>query len=185
MNDNISSLIIAVISGLIILKIQGNSREFTEPKDNQGLLTDPQEVIGFAIQNRLAYPRLSEIPLSVIVAMVEVESNFNPMAAGLNGERGLMQITYPDTWNDTIDRFGLPEDLDMPMNPRENLLVGTAYLWLVRQQLIRHGIPANDWPTFAEAYNVGAAGYLQGRRSRFHRSKFEKVWPKYQEILGE
>ena len=89
------------------------------------------------------------IPEHWIRAVMQLESGANERAISPKGALGLMQI-MPKTWVELSVRYGLGID---PFNPRDNILVGTAYL---REMHDRFGSPG-----FLAAYNAGPERYEQ------------------------
>ena len=149
----------------------------------KGLTITEAEALGYVMANKLAYPSLGVLPESVVMATIAMESNFDPNATAPAGERGLMQIIYPATWNDVLKRGKLPDDLD-PFDAKDNILVGMTYLRLVRDELARAGLlvgpEANDWALIDQAYNLGPAGVKAGRRNQPRLGKFFLAREKYQ-----
>jgi len=78
-----------------------------------------------------------------------VESAGNPRAVSRAGAMGLMQV-MPATWAGLRAAHGLGSD---PFDPRDNILVGTAYL---RAMYDRFGSPG-----FLAAYNAGPGRYAE------------------------
>lgn len=71
------------------------------------------------------------------------------------GAMGLMQV-MPGTWEELRVRYDLGND---PMDPRDNIMAGTAY---IREMYDQFGTPG-----FLAAYNAGPAryqAYVEGRR---------------------
>ena len=89
------------------------------------------------------------IPEHWIRAVMQLESGANERAISPKGALGLMQI-MPKTWVELSVRYGLGID---PFDPRDNILVGTAYL---REMHDRFGSPG-----FLAAYNAGPERYEQ------------------------
>lgn len=87
------------------------------------------------------------IPENWITAVMRIESAGKPRAISRKGAMGLMQI-MPTTWDGLRIRHGLGPD---PYDPRDNILVGTAYL---RELHDRYGSPG-----FLAAYNAGPGRY--------------------------
>ena len=141
------------------------------------------EGLGYIMANKLAYPALSVLPESVVMATIAMESNFDPNAVAPAGERGLMQVIYPGTWNDVLKRAKLPVDLD-PFKPKDNILVGMQYLRLVRDELLRAGLitgsTPNDWVLIDQAYNMGPANVRRGNRNQPRLGKFLLAREKFQ-----
>ncbi len=87
------------------------------------------------------------IPEHWIKAVMEVESAGRVTAVSSAGALGLMQI-MPGTWTELRLRHRLGND---PLEPRDNILGGTAYL---REMYDLFGAPG-----FLAAYNAGPARY--------------------------
>ena len=62
---------------------------------------------------------LYELEVSLIKAVMKVESNFNPNAVSVKGAKGLMQI-MPQNYDSL--------DIRNPFDPRENIMGGVKYL---------------------------------------------------------
>ncbi len=89
------------------------------------------------------------IPERWIRAVMQLESSTNERAVSPKGALGLMQV-MPKTWVELSVRYGLGID---PFDPRDNILVGTAYL---RELHDRFGSPG-----FLAAYNAGPERFEQ------------------------
>lgn len=89
------------------------------------------------------------IPESWIRAVMRVESRGQVKAVSPKGAIGLMQI-MPDTWAGLRLRYRLGRD---PRDPRDNILVGAAYL---REMHDRFGAAG-----FLAAYNAGPGRYVE------------------------
>jgi len=89
------------------------------------------------------------LPPDWIRAVISVESAGDPRAVSAAGAMGLMQV-MPGTWSELRAAHGLGSD---PFDPRDNILVGTAYL---RAMYDRFGSPG-----FLAAYNAGPARYAE------------------------
>lgn len=97
--------------------------------------------------------RRYQIDALLIRAVVWRESDFDPSALGLAGERGLMQVREPaaQEWADAerIENFR-PTDL---LDPRTNILAGS---WYLARAISR-------WPDADRAEVFGLAEYNAGR----------------------
>ena len=80
------------------------------------------------------------VEFSLIKAVIQVESGFNPKAVSKKGAKGLMQI-MPDNYKNLLVKD--------PFNPSENIMGGTLYL----QRLLRRY--KYKLPLALAAYNAG------------------------------
>ena len=80
------------------------------------------------------------VDFSLIKAVIQVESDFNPKAVSKKGAKGLMQI-MPDNYKKLY--------IKDPFNPSQNIMGGTLYL---QQLLTRYD---NKLPLALAAYNAG------------------------------
>ena len=93
----------------------------------------------------------------LVDAIVQIESNGNPLKIGRHGERGLMQIKA-GTWRDmTIRLFGKPLPFDRAFEPALNRRVGTAYLAFLQERLLPRQAEwrADERALLLAAYNAG------------------------------
>ncbi|WP_194744389.1 lytic transglycosylase domain-containing protein [Thermaurantiacus tibetensis] len=100
----------------------------------------------------LAYPRLpASVPADRYIyahAIARQESSFDRFALSSAGARGLMQL-MPATAADVAKRLGLPfEARRLLTDPAYNILLGSDYLGLRRDNL-------GNWMLAAAAYNAG------------------------------
>lgn len=96
----------------------------------------------------LKYSLMRNIPLPIILGMIEVESGGNPAAVGGASDIGLMQVT-PIALQDAQRVTVLPYQHYELTDPEKNIDVGTAYLKML---LVHYNLPLND---AIRAYNVG------------------------------
>ncbi|WP_430244248.1 lytic transglycosylase domain-containing protein [Neorhizobium sp. DAR64861/K0K2] len=82
-----------------------------------------------------------------IRAVMQAESDHDPLAVSPKGAMGLMQI-MPETWMELRTRYHLGAD---PYQPRDNILAGAAYLAEL------HDLYGS--PGFLAAYNAGPGRY--------------------------
>lgn len=92
--------------------------------------------------------RLHGVPASLIHAIIQKESSYNPSAISRNHARGLMQIT-PDT-----GRFMGVENSQRLYDPQTNINVGVAYL----KYLMRNHDTIDE---VLAAYNAGPGNVLK------------------------
>jgi soluble lytic murein transglycosylase-like protein len=111
-----------------------------------------------------------QIPTALIHAMIEVESNYNPLAISPKGARGLMQL-MPET----AKRFGTVNSLD----PRENILTGSRYLrWLMNYF-------HQDMTLAVAAYNAGEMAVVRAGYQIPRFSETQKYVPKVMALYGK
>jgi soluble lytic murein transglycosylase-like protein len=105
-----------------------------------------------------AAARFDADPLMVL-AVIQVESRFDPFAVSPRGARGLMQVR-PDTAREIAARLGIEwTSDDLLFDPEVNVLIGT---WYVQHLLER--FDGNLDAAFA-AYEAGP-GRIEGRLAR-------------------
>ena len=100
------------------------------------------------------------VPAALVLAVVEVESDFRPRAVSDAGAVGLMQL-MPDTFRYLRDERlfeGLPDEAIA--EPLTNLRYGACYLAYLKARF-------GSWPVALAAYNAGegrVAAWLQDTR---------------------
>ncbi len=106
------------------------------------------------------YARVYQVPVELVDAVIQVESNWNPYAASAKGAAGLMQL-MPET----AMRFGVQDRF----NIRENVRGGVAYLaWLIR-------LFKGDLRLAVAAYFVGESPILLRGLAYSSRQVFDYV----------
>ncbi len=99
-----------------------------------------------------------------LLAVVERESRFNPLAKGSHGEIGLMQIK-PDTAEWISERYGFPwAGIDKLYAPANNIRLGAAYFDFLRRSF------RSDGRLYLSAYNLGPKRTREVLRARPRRS---------------
>lgn len=97
-----------------------------------------------------------------LMAVIKTESDFNPLAVGTVGERGLMQIR-PQTAIYISKRFAIKYKNEKSLdNPAVNIRIGAAYWDYLRKKF------QNDPQLYISAYNVGPTRvrYLASKSKR-------------------
>jgi soluble lytic murein transglycosylase-like protein len=118
------------------------------------------------------------VPVSMALAYVEVESSFDPTARRFEprlneASWGLMQVLE----STARDRgwTGAPTDLWVP---EIGMRIGLAHVAWTRDYLAAAGVEPTP-VAVAQAYNVGAPGYVRGRRNPDYARKWEAAWSRY------
>lgn len=101
----------------------------------------------------------------IAMAIMQVESSFNPMAVSETGAIGLMQLKMDQAIEDVYDKvYGL-KDIPQKNNffePQLNIEVGIAYLWLVSNRYFPNITnPKSKEYCLIAAYNAGAGSVLR------------------------
>lgn len=113
-----------------------------------------------SVQYAEYYAGAYQVPRELVVAVIQVESDWNPFAVSAKGAAGLMQL-MPET----ASRFGVLDRFDI----EENIRGGVAYLrWLIR--LFR-----GDLRLAVAAYFVGESQILSSGAAYSSRKAFEYV----------
>lgn len=116
-----------------------------------------------------------QVPVSLIMAIMETESSFNPFAVSHAGAYGLMQVMQPTAGRDVYQRIygrkGAP-DRRYLLNPESNVDTGTAYLSILRDVYLRdvQGRRKQEYCMIA-AYNGGTGNLLRA----FHSDRRKAV----------
>lgn len=100
----------------------------------------------------VGYSRQFDIPISIILALIEQESNFNQFAVGAHMDRGYCQI-IPDTEKWLANNFGhilgIEYDKNRIYEPEYNIGLGVLYLYNLKNA---HG---EDYHKILSEYNRG------------------------------
>ena len=106
----------------------------------------PVEAQTFSMQCAVFYARAYSVPVELVAAVIQAESNWNPDAISRKGAAGLMQLMPA-----TAIRFGVRDRFDI----EDNVRGGVAYLaWLIQ---LFHG----DLRLAVAAYQVGEGPILR------------------------
>lgn len=104
------------------------------------------------------------IDTSLILAIMEVESSFNPYAVSYANALGLMQVVPKTAGRDIFVRKGLDgqPDQNYLFDPTRNIDAGTMYLTILRDEYL-DGIthPTSKLYAMISAYNSGAGAVLR------------------------
>jgi len=125
-----------------------------EKSDENGLVDSPDNSLGFLLE-RLARQHNLELPF--VLAVIRIESNFNPNAISSSGAVGLMQL-MPDTARElglkvpaykNIKKPNRNPRVDERFDPKKNIAGGIAYL---RQMIDKYD---GNYVLALSAYNAG------------------------------
>lgn len=111
-----------------------------------------------------AYAQKYGLDISLVMAIIQIESGFNPTAVSSRGAHGLMQVV-PQTAGGEVHRWlgkhGLPTPSEL-LDPEFNIRYGIAYLHLLRTQHFA-GItdPQSMEYCMIAAYNGGSGAVLR------------------------
>jgi soluble lytic murein transglycosylase-like protein len=106
----------------------------------------PVEIQAFSMRCAAIYAQAYNVPVELVAAVIQAESNWNPDAVSKKGAAGLMQLMPA-----TALRFGVRD----PFNIEENIRGGVTYLaWLIH---LFHG----DLRLAVAAYQVGEGPILR------------------------
>ncbi len=120
----------------------------------------PASMREFSARCAEQYARVYQVPVELVTAVIQVESNWNPYAVSAKGAAGLMQL-MPET----TMRFGVQDRF----NIRENVRGGVAYLaWLIR-------LFKGDLRLAVAAYFVGESPILLWGLAYSSRQVFDYV----------
>jgi soluble lytic murein transglycosylase-like protein len=115
-------------SGRALTAVQFNKAVPTATKTGRRILASPRSPKPAAGKSRIhklvgKHARAAGVPVALALAVVQVESNFNPRARGSAGEIGLMQIKPA-----TARGIGYKGSVKGLYNPDTNLAWGMKYL---------------------------------------------------------
>ena len=100
--------------------------------------------------------KLYQLEPSIQLAMVKVESSFNPNAIGAIGEQGLFQV-LPTTGAVVFDALNLGEYYDKKLaDPDINTKVAGYYLYKMKKRFWNHSKAENVYHYALSAYNQGS-----------------------------
>ena len=116
-----------------------------------------------------------QLPLPLLYAIMETESNFNPLAETvIMPAFGLMQI-IPDSMGAEVNRFlnnkGTPPTSTQLFEPKTNILYGSTYLNMLFNQYLK-SIESGESRLYCviAAYNAGAGGLARSFNGGFDKN---------------
>jgi len=118
--------------------------------------------------------RKSNIPVSLFLAIMKKESNFNVDARSSANAMGIMQI-HPLTWDAYAKKMNLPVARKKAFDPALNIMVSAAVLNDLRDYYTKKGYRGNVlWDYVLSAYYAGAES-VKGGLTHNHRRYVKKV----------
>lgn len=115
-----------------------------------------------------------DIPVSLMLAIMKKESNFNVDARSSVNAMGIMQI-HPLTWDAYARKLNLNASRKHAFDPVLNIRVASAVLWDLRDQYSKKGYKDHVlWDYVLSAYYAGAES-LKGGMRKNHRHYVKKV----------
>lgn len=115
-----------------------------------------------------------DIPVSLMMAIMKKESNFDIDARSSVNAMGIMQI-HPLTWDAYAKKLNLGTARKHAFNPALNIKVAAAVLWDLRDQYEKKGYRDKVlWDYVLSAYYAGPESVKQGLRKN-HRYYVKKV----------
>ena len=130
-----------------------------------------------------------DVPVTLVYAVIECESNFRENAKSSVGACGLMQL-MPVTYADVRGWLSLDYTDEQIMDPKVNIQCGTYYLSRMYRMF-------DDWELAVAAYNAGPGNvqkwlknddyvddgklvYIPFKETSAHVQKVVKAWNKYE-----
>ena len=115
------------------------------------------------------------LPESLILAIIETESGFNPFAVSHANAYGLMQIipstAGADVFQKVLRKSGQPSR-DYLFNAKNNITVGSAYLTILRDNYLSDiQNPTSQLYCIISAYNSGAGNVFK----TFHHNRKQAI----------
>ena len=115
-----------------------------------------------------------DIPVSLMLAIMKKESNFDVDARSSVNAMGIMQI-HPLTWDAYAKKLNLRSSRKHGFDPALNIKVAAAVLWDLRDQYERKGYKDKVlWDYVLSAYYAGPESVKRGLRKN-HRYYVKKV----------
>ncbi|MDD5171376.1 MAG: transglycosylase SLT domain-containing protein [Syntrophales bacterium] len=114
------------------------------------------------------------IPVSLFLAIMKKESNFNVDARSPVNAMGIMQV-HPVTWDAYIKKMNLKVSRDKAFEPALNIMVSAAFLNDLKDRYIKKGYKDTIlWDYVLSAYYAGAES-VKGGLKKNHRYYVKKV----------
>lgn len=136
--------------------------------------------------------RKYKVNQSLILAIMQTESSFNPYAISNSDAVGLMQIVQKTAGADVFrfkGKFGIPSR-NYLLNPEKNIDIGVAYLSILQENYLSDIInPVSRLYAVITAYNGGVNSVLKtfSDNKDFALKKINSITPQkvYQKLINE
>jgi soluble lytic murein transglycosylase-like protein len=133
-------------------------------------LGDAMEIV----QTLIDESKKHDIPVSLFLAIMKKESNFNVDARSSVNAMGIMQI-HPVTWDAYTKKMNLTVSRKKAFEPALNIMVSAAVLSDLRDQYMKKGYKDTIlWDYVLSAYYAGAES-VKGGLKKNHRYYVKKV----------
>ena len=136
---------------------------------------DIQQRVKQFIQPSIASAQKEQLPPSLILAIMENESRFNPMATSPIPAFGLMQVVPTSAGKDATQYlFGQPKLLSASYlyTPHHNIKIGSGYLHILYHRYLRKiKNPTSRLYCTIAAYNTGAGNVAKAYTGNYNISK--------------
>lgn len=133
-------------------------------------LGDAMEITQAVIDQSKKY----DIPVSLFLAIMKKESNFNVDARSAVNAMGIMQI-HPLTWDAYAKKMNLNVSRNKAFEPALNIMVSAAFLNDLKDRYAKKGYKETIlWDYVLSAYYAGAES-VKGGLKKNHRSYVKKV----------
>lgn len=133
-------------------------------------LGDAMEITQAVIDQSKKY----DIPVSLFLAIMKKESNFNVDARSAVNAMGIMQI-HPLTWDAYVKKMNLNVSRSKAFEPALNIMVSAAFLNDLKDRYAKKGYKETIlWDYVLSAYYAGAES-VKGGLKKNHRSYVKKV----------
>jgi hypothetical protein len=119
--------------------------------------------VGQAMDIADAVVQQNQVPVEVVFAVMQQESEFTPTAVSKKGARGLMQV-MPVVWKN----YSLPHFKNIT-DPVQNVHVGTLYLADLFQQF-------GDWKAVFRAYYAGPENHSNKEYDWYANAVLKKIY---------
>lgn len=127
----------------------------------------------------LAEAERRQLDASLVLAVIQTESAFNPMAQSAVPAYGLMQIVPKTAGLDATEYVYGKQTLLAPsalFNPDQNIELGAAYLWILNNRYLKSITnPESRYYCMVAAYNTGAGNVAKAFTGKRNVNRAAKI----------